>query len=222
MVSKLSFYDILSYLMPGAILVWALSLIQTDLSISVFPSQGNVMDVTLFLILAYFLGHLLQAFGRNIDDYLTNRWGGLPSVRFLKTGDGHYTEEFKESLKARGKEFFKIEGDLESERNIQEFFNLCYSFIEDHKISDKPFLFNSVYTFYRAMIAVSALNFILFGGMAIYLVLHVGWEKAYLYFALSLFFLVSIRIAINKFKERSENFADSVYRSFYAHIIKRS
>ena len=67
MTSRFSLYDFLGYIIPGAILLlaviyWTESVLEFDLV--TVGSISGVGQTTLFLIVAYLVGHLMQAFGR--------------------------------------------------------------------------------------------------------------------------------------------------------------
>jgi hypothetical protein len=76
-----SYYDTLSNLIPGCIFLWGLSFfgpLANSSGLLVFLSGNEIVDTALFLIIAYFVGHVLQFFSKLIIEPIIKKvfWEG--------------------------------------------------------------------------------------------------------------------------------------------------
>jgi hypothetical protein len=87
MTEKFSYYDLLAYLVPGTVVVWAAVQLAGALGILRFIETGSILlDASAFVVVAFLAGHLVQAEAQRRLD--ANRWysvfpGGFPSRSFL-------------------------------------------------------------------------------------------------------------------------------------------
>jgi hypothetical protein len=163
MTSRFSFYDFLGYIIPGAILLlaltyWAESVVKFDL-----VTVGSVSDVgqtTLFLIVAYLVGHLMQAFGREFEKREARNWGGYFSVQFLRPDATFYTEDFKSQLLDAIRGTFGLTPLVDApdsemrDRRLQEMFNVCYTYVIQRGIGQHAEIHNATYGFFRGALVL--------------------------------------------------------------------
>jgi hypothetical protein len=76
-----SYYDTLSNLIPGCIFLWGLSFfgpLANGTGLLIFLTGNEIVDTVLFLIVAYFVGHVLQFFSKLIIEPLIKKtfWEG--------------------------------------------------------------------------------------------------------------------------------------------------
>lgn len=234
METKFSFYDFISNIIPGAVVLWSFSFLLRSLPISI-PIQisGGVAETTIFLILAYFVGNLVQTLSKRYENRLRTAWDGFPSVRFLREEDSFYSEDFKTALRKAITTFFKLPDSPASfedasaegikkakDKHNQELFNLCYTFVENNKASDKPYILNSLYGFFRGLITASSICILIFGVLTLWRFVEIIWYGGNVWslivaVVLLAFFVFARKLSKERTKQRSENFADSVYRSFF-------
>lgn len=176
------------------------------------------------------VGHLIQGLSKKYEKYLIKIWGGLPSVRFLRKEDEFYTSEFKKNLKEAIIKYFSLDAYSNEchpsilDKRYQDMFYQCYSFVDQKCLTEQHKSFNATYGFFRGIAIISIIFFSLAIGIELYficLLIFFGSEITNLfmvYFGI-IFFLISYIIAEDRVRERGENFANSIYRAFYAFYI---
>jgi len=88
---KFSYYDLLAYLVPGTVVVWAIIQLAEELGILRLIATGStLLDASAFVVIAFIAGHLVQAEAqRRLDT--SHRYSvfpdGLPSNSFLVCGE---------------------------------------------------------------------------------------------------------------------------------------
>lgn len=78
-MKKFDFYEFTGVLAPGAVVVYGLARIYPDLGIIARDEKISFGELGLLLILAYVVGHLIQAFGNVIESIWWKCNGGWPS-----------------------------------------------------------------------------------------------------------------------------------------------
>lgn len=243
MQNKFNFYDFIGYVIPGSLacilLYWLLvGFFVLPISIEV-KSLGESI---LFLGLAYFLGHLVQAYGNTIEAQAVKNWGGWFSEQFLRDDNSYFTPAFKSALRDAIKQVFGESADFggnDQKARRQELFNLCYSLIVQEGAALHTEIFNSVYSLYRGMLAathIGVLVSVLITAKHMILLLLPFFKIAapssrFWYFsdfhfgigiAALLFFLLIRQPLNNRFKRFAQHFANSVYRGFYVWFKRKS
>ena len=104
---SVSLYDALAYLVPGAILLWIVSFtFQGVFSVALPLLVGSEWISTMvFLVSAYFLGHLAQGAANRMERLLFECWGGWPSQRLLTDPDV-WAQELEKEKTAWSNEWF--------------------------------------------------------------------------------------------------------------------
>lgn len=237
MIDKFNTYDFLGYIVPGALVLWVTTILFNDILEIPFiiNPTGDFGESAIFLVISYFIGHLVQAYGNIIEQRLKEKiWKGFPSNRLLKEGDTSYSEGFRKKLQNVLTRFFdidteKIPNDLSSEkrselenRRRQELFNLAYVFIVQKGIAGHTEAFNGIYGLYRGLIGGAILSEVIFLiGTIKYIFTTVfissEWKKFVLFISLTLFFEICRKTFYKRLERFGNRFADSVYQNFYAY-----
>lgn len=76
---KFDFYEFTSILVPGATLLIGVAFCSPSIKSAVLEQDLTVGEAALSLIVAYGLGHLVQALGNLIEWVWWRAWGGMPS-----------------------------------------------------------------------------------------------------------------------------------------------
>lgn len=87
MTEKFSYYDLLAYLVPGTVVLWAIVKLAEALDILQFAStNSSLLDASAFVVIAFLAGHLVQSAGQQLLD-ASHRYSvfprGFPSQAFL-------------------------------------------------------------------------------------------------------------------------------------------
>ncbi|QSR89233.1 hypothetical protein IT6_02815 [Methylacidiphilum caldifontis] len=191
--SKLNVYDVISYIIVGA---FTLLLIDFD---AFYFFQFHIisfsLDTTLiWLIIAFYVGHLVQGFANLIND--------ISFFRFLIPEDkGSYDDKQKEIL-YQAKEFFGLQKQDEN-----RLWNLCYTLVSIKDETGRVSVFNAYYGLYRGWLVL----FLFESLFLMYFVIFVFKISTLILFLLSIFSSVI-------FYRRSKRFwkyaTDEVLRAF--------
>ncbi len=241
MQPRFNFYDFVGYIIPGTLgTLFTVAFLNRVLGVGELSldSISGFSGTLLFLILIYFVGHVIQALGRIVEQKEVERWGGWPSERFLRPEDTRYSSEFKEQLLGTAMEYFTVKpvtAEAGSERIRQwrqELFGLCYALIVQKGVAQHTETYNGIYGLWRGLLVSFYVGFWVF---LVESLKHVWWIASIATttggdgisrvqlepFALSviatLFFGMSLPFARSRFKHFGERFVDSVYRNFLAY-----
>lgn len=141
MFDKFNFYDLLGYVIPGAIVVLALYWVgNTGLGLALPPLGSDLASSFVFLGASYLAGHLIQAFGEMWEGRLCKDEGRLSERLLLPQDAPHWVErgfstEFKNRIIDHGTKVFGVPDpngtpDVSKAKAWrQELFNLCYALI---------------------------------------------------------------------------------------------
>ena len=152
MTEKLEYYDILSVVVPGILLLawiqFCFPAVSQFVSSVVFPEAFGVL---VLIALAIFLGHLVQAIASNIEPLVYWVWGGRPSDQALEGGLGGYLPE---DSAARIKSVLKRAiGGNPSDDSL---FLFAIQKVEAARVG-RVSQFNSLYSYHRSLLALLAL-----------------------------------------------------------------
>ncbi len=132
--SKFNVYDFIGYIWVGLI---GLGVIQLNVMVLLGKNYlNNIIDFVIVLILAYFLGHMIQAI----------------SNVFIKENKTRFSNE-DETILLDCKKYFKLKTS-----NFSKLFSLCYLFASSYDISGQVKQFNSYYSLYRGWQTIFILN----------------------------------------------------------------
>lgn len=76
---KFDFYEFTGIIVPGTILLVGAAICSETVKQHVFAEDVSIGEATLSLIVAYGLGHLVQALGNLIESAWWWAWGGKPT-----------------------------------------------------------------------------------------------------------------------------------------------
>ena len=218
MLNRFSFYDFMGFLVPGMIGLWAGTTFFDQFLGIAFPLQpaGSLGESTLFVIASYFVGHVLQGFGNRLEDRAVRRWGGYPSQTLMRDSDSKYPKEFKRQIVLKAKEILSLPEDAD----VQERFNLIFTFLQQQGLDTMSQRFNGLYGFYRGLIITSWLGQVLFAVLAVKH-LFTNWKLLLVDLTLVAGFEVAKRECWKRFTRFGRYFADAVYRGFYVYSHTR-
>lgn len=222
MDSKLTLYDILAVVIPGGVLLIGIGFLVlfhgAEISGSVI---AGLTGTTVFLVVAYFLGQVIQGLGKWYETtWLIWRWNGMPSARFLRPNDNHYSASMKvllwDAILSRFKMDLPKQGDhsKETDRLRQEAFNLCYSHVIDRDAAKLAPVMNATYGLFRGLVVVSILSMLMFGLAGWDMVTKKGLIQAMPLISLAALFAFFAVLFSARTKQRGEIFADNIFRSF--------
>lgn len=78
-MKKFDFYEFTGILVPGVILLYALSLRFPEVTPFMSSQQLSVGDLGLFIVLSYVTGHLVQSVGNFVEWVFWKPFGGMPT-----------------------------------------------------------------------------------------------------------------------------------------------
>ena len=197
MTERFSYYDLLAYVVPGTVVLWATIKLAEALDILQFVStQSTLVNASAFVVIAFIVGHLVQAEAqRRLDAayWFSVFPNGFPSRSFLVHGQrdekgdlwcsesrrlayisavrsrGFLDEEQVAKLKPSGGEKLK-----EARQASQEAYRAAYSFLTDEGRAQKAITANQIYGLFRGLTMSCAVVATLF-----FAILIVGFARSY-------------------------------------------
>jgi len=134
---KYSMYDILSNLIPGFLILFALAIL--------IDKSLNELDITASIVLSYIIGYLNNTLSSWIEDLFNWSWGGKPSDQLLE-GKSIWKVTFYQADKAKEYLIKEIQVNSPSTDSLFQI-ALRYS-ITDERVKE----FNSNYALSRNLI----------------------------------------------------------------------
>lgn len=187
MTEKFSYYDLLAYLVPGTVVLWAaIKLAETLDILRYFSTQSTLLDASAFVVIAFLAGHLVQAEAQRRLD--ASNWysafpKGFPSRSFLVRDQkdekgkpwcsdlrrqayvsaalrhGFLDEDQAAKLVAAG----TGEEELEEARQAsQEAYRAAFGFLTDEGRAQKAITANQTYGLFRGLAAACAVVTVFF------------------------------------------------------------
>ena len=199
MTEKFSYYDLLAYLVPGTVVLWAAIKLAEALDIlRYFSTQSTLLDASAFVVIAFLAGHLVQAEAQRRVD--ASHWysvfpKGFPSRTFLVRGHkdeegkpwcsnsrrlayvaaahrhGFLDEEQAAKLEAVAAEDKDFE---EAKRVSQEAYRAAFGFLTDEGRAQKAITANQTYGLFRGLAMACAVTALLF-----LIILIMGFVRSY-------------------------------------------
>jgi hypothetical protein len=160
MTRNFDFYEYAGIIIPGAVLVMALVWLFPE-SRALFSKEGVTLgELGLFVIIAYAVGHLVQAVGNSLEWIWWKCWGGWPSGRVL-CGKYLSTEQHKRLLEA----LRSVVGDADpsklSEQERLAIVREVYSEVAGAGKASRVDTFNGNYGLMRGLAAAFVMTFAL-------------------------------------------------------------
>ncbi len=161
MTEKFDYYDILSFFVPGMLLLgWIVicfpSLVQLGSSAN-FPSAFATL---LLIALSLFLGQIIQAVASIVEPVIYRTWGGRPSDRAVQAGITGYLPE-ETAIRIRK----KLEKAIGEQTEIHSLFLFAKHSSDSAGVGCSR-QFNSLYAYHRGLLVLLFLSgLILLGSM---------------------------------------------------------
>lgn len=199
MTEKFSYYDLLAYLVPGTVVLWAaIKLTEALDMLRYFSTQSTLLDASAFIVIAFLAGHLVQAEAQRrlgAAHWYSVFPKGFPSRAFLVRDQkdeegkpwcsnsrrlayvaaarrhGFLDEEQAKKLEsaASGDE------ELEEARQVsQEVYRAAFGFLTDEGRAQKAITANQTYGLFRGLAMACAVTALLF-----LIILIVGFARSY-------------------------------------------
>jgi hypothetical protein len=154
MNTTFNFYDFISYIIPGAVVLGLLYwFVVSFLAVSQNIGGGVPENILLFIFIAasYFLGHMLKAIGGNFEE-IYQKSGNWPS-RFFDFRGSPYTEEYKKKLKDILQETFELRppNDTEVWQQQNEIFHLCHALIRQEHMEANTDTLEAICNLFRSL-----------------------------------------------------------------------
>ncbi len=199
MTQKFSYYDLLAYLVPGTVVLWAAIKLAEALDILRYVStQSALLDASAFTVIAFLAGHLVQAEAQRRLDAL--RWypvfpKGFPSGYFLvrdqKDEEGKpwcsdprrlaYVSAARRQGFLNEEQAAKLEAAVAKNKDLeeaklasQEAYRAALGFLTDEGRAQKAITANQTYGLFRGLAAACAVVAVLF-----LVILTVGLARSY-------------------------------------------
>ena len=107
-MKNFEWYEFSALLLPGALLLYGLSLLFTDLNLIVKNADFSIGDLGLFTLLSFATGHIIQALG-NLIESIWWKFCGKPTD-WIRRGKGNLVSEHQ---------FKKLELDIPIKLNLK-------------------------------------------------------------------------------------------------------
>lgn len=217
MTSKYNLYDLIAVVTPGLLFLWGISVVT---KIGTIPFTGGLADTSVLIVLSYVTGLVIQGISQIVvEKILIKFWGGLPSAKWLLDEDTTLSTDFKDRVKTIVSEKYSVDhkGENSKESRLkknQEIFYLCYSAVENRKISDKPQIFNAQYGLFRCLLTVFIFLF-LYSTTTLLFVSNIDVKSVA---ALLLASITGAFVSYFRVKKRADDFVRSVYNLFITHF----
>jgi hypothetical protein len=226
MIGKFNLYDFLADLLPGLLVLWCLEQLLKVRGVTLpIVFSGNLAEASMLIVFGFIAGLFLQRLGeRLMDPVLKWLWQGFPSGRWLLPDNTEYP--FKARVIELVSKRFGVVPEADAPAGLsaeeikkrrivtnQAIFYLCYNYIDQHKLSERPLIFNAQYGMFRGLLTAFVIILILSVGL-----LWKFWAndwRSNLMSMISTFLLIPlIWLAYAGCKKRGENFARSIYDLF--------
>lgn len=235
MIARFDLCDFVANLIPGLVFLWCVQLLAGLVGWHLpLDFTGGLAETSILVGVSYITGLLLQGLSQGIVEkrILLRLWGGFPSARWLLPDDPHFTAAYKTRLLALIAERFNVATDPEIPpdcppdrvrdlrlKKNRELFYLCYHHVGN--LSPRPLTFNAHYGLFRCLLGMFALLAVLsLAGLVCTLVTHLSSAAGF--GAWALLFGAAGWISYARCKERSEDFAQSIYDLFVAGVATKS
>lgn len=181
--------QMLRYVIPGAIiLLFACHFAYTVMKPTGYAIPWNVLGllqmqlliVFLFLLVSYFLGHFVQAYGLAKERRSDPRGWWYYSRRYLTEKDTDCSHTLQSHIRKAITDSFdlQLEGDLdeaESEKLHRDVYHLCHSSLIQAGKNQQAEVYRELDAFNQASSAVCKIGFLFFMAEALWYLLYLAW-----------------------------------------------
>lgn len=177
MKKEFSFYEFVGILVPGVTLLFFSEVIIELVYKKTIIDFSKVGESVVFLIIAYGIGHILQAVGNVFENIMWKVLGSMPTQWLSKKnrfGKTLFDTEQSEKIKAKIFQQFGEKADKDYSRDVYNWLSL------KDKITEKRIdVFNANYSQFRGLTVT-------FYSLAAIVWLYLGWKLMLVPFALGL------------------------------------
>ena len=142
--SKFNVYDQIGYIIVGAIAIFVLLFNITYFYNYQIP-KFNLDNFIIWLILAYFVGHLIQG--------ISNLIKKIPIIKYIIYEDKDNFTKNQEEILNSASDFFSLK-----KQNNSKIWSLCYMLATAKDITGQVQAFNSYYSLYRGWTIIFSIN----------------------------------------------------------------
>jgi len=161
--SKFNVYDQIGYLMVGSIAIFVF-IFNINCFYGYYIPVFNLENSLIWLVAAYFAGHLLQGMANLISD--------IPLLHYLIHEDKVNFDEKERVVLKQARNYFGLD-----KQDDNEIWNICYMFASAKDITGQVQSFNAYYSLYRGWFVIFVLeSLFLFGHLAV----SFSYQKLYL------------------------------------------
>ncbi|PKP59886.1 hypothetical protein CVT91_05990 [Candidatus Atribacteria bacterium HGW-Atribacteria-1] len=240
MSNKFTYFDFISYFIPGAMLIWSFILFAKSINVLNYLTTLNTfIDTLVFTIIAFVLGHFIQYKSRQIIEPKMKKkyWNGafvseqfliknnkfcyeIDRQKFLKTA----REQFRCSIE----ELKELDSDTEEARKISHsIYKKAYSLINNAGINERATTANIYYNFFRGLSATCFCSALLFLVQSIIKILEnwgaCSWEfikeDLLIPSLLMIFFFYLMICFIDRARQRGELHVEQTFNSMYVYYL---
>jgi len=240
MSNKFTYFDFISYFIPGAILIWSIILFAKSINVLNYLTTFNTFTDTLgFIIIAFTLGHFIQYKSKQIIEPKIKKkyWNGafvseqfliknnkfcyeVDRLKFLKMAMSNFRYS-KEELK-------ELNSDTEKAKKLSHsIYRKAYSLINNAGIDERATTANVYYNFFRGLSATCFCSALLFLVQFVIKILEnwgaYSWEfikeDLLIPFLLMIFFFYLMSCFIDRARQRGELHVEQTFNSAYIYYL---
>ncbi len=208
---KLSFFDLLTFLLPGGFFLTVVYGILQYYNLINFPIEdtSGILVIIPFLFLSYFIGHFISAVGRFLEKNYFEEYSWAVYL--------HQDEEIARKLNQLNKDLFKKDfynaDAIIDEKKSGAFFNDVYNYLSIHQHKEIIPILMAQYAFFKTATALWGLLLLIFFTICLYEEITTSSTHGVI-LSSAIFSLFGIFISINRTKERKMNMYAKVYIVF--------
>jgi len=181
MKEKFSYFDFLCNIIIGTLLLWAIMTLINELNTEIkFATDNVITDSLLLVILAFIIGHALQAKAKKTIEPALNKkyWYNSSPQQIYLIKEKSFCPKIKRDMIIglliakfgfSEKDINKLNQESKEAKDLSEFCSyLCFTFLTDKGIGEKANIQNCFYYFFRGLTLSSLYSSIIFGSLFLY------------------------------------------------------
>lgn len=236
MEEKFSYFDFICYFIPGALLIWAITVFARGFeALAYLRTINEFTDVLGFAIIAFILGHFVQYRAKlKLEPSIKNKYWNraFVSEQYLVKGKGFSSkidrEKFlkmaKEKLGYNAEELAKLDTDSEESRKISHsIYRKAYALINNEGVAERAATANTYYNFFRGVTVSCLYSAILFLMQFIIKIVRNWWtcsldiakKELLIPLLLAAFFFYLKKCFMDRARQRGELHVEQVFNSAY-------
>jgi len=196
MKKEFSFYEFVGIIVPSVIFLFSAQLIIENVYQRQIVDFSKIGETTIFIIVSYGLGHILQSLGNIFENILWFIYGGMPS-KWLNTknrfGNNLFENSLNQSILYKAKQEFGID--------ITDYGRLAYNLIFLKGKTARIDIFNGNYSLFRGL----SISFML---LVIMCAIFFTWQ-------ITLVAMVPFILAVRRMIRFAKYYATETFRTFY-------